>query len=144
MAVSRKSARYALAEILAEACPQASEVRAYQPVSIGPTPGVYIRSRSADRPPLTVRGKFTRFVFDIIIVVAQSSKNKMWTPEMAEDLLDDLEASVCEALSENRVVEGAWDSINYAVPSVIEYYLDDGLPYLMEAIKVVVEVTKDA
>lgn len=143
MAVSRKEIRLKLAEILTTECTQASEVKAYQPSVLGPTPGVYIRSMSAERPPLTVRGKFTRFVFDILIVVLQSDGN-LWTPDKAEDLADDLEYAVCKALSDYRVVAGVWDSINYAAPSVVEHYLEDGVPYIIEAVKVSVEVARDA
>jgi hypothetical protein len=98
---------------------------------------------SAERPTLTVRGKFTRFVFDILVTVRQAGGPE-WTAAKAEDLVDDLEYAVCQALTENRVAAGIWDSINYATPSVIEHYLDDGVPYIIEAIKVVVEVTRDA
>lgn len=143
MAVSRETARKKLAELLATGCTQASEVKAYQPSTLGPTPGVYVRSMSAERPPLTVRGKFTRFVFDILVVVRQSN-GTTWTADMAEDLLDDLESAVCQVLTDNRVVAGCWDSINYASPSVIEHYLDDGVPYIMESIRVTVEVARDA
>lgn len=143
MAVSRKAIRQKLAEILTTACTQASEIKAYQPSTLGPTPGIYVRSVSAERPPLTVRGKFTRFVFDILIVVLQSDGNS-WTPDKAEDLTDDLEYAVCQALTANRVVASVWDSINYAAPSVVEHYLEDGIPYIIEAVKVSVEVARDA
>lgn len=142
MAVSRKSARIKLADLLRTSCTQAGEVLAYQPSSLGATPGLYIRSVSAERPPLTVQGKFTRFVFDILIVVRQAG-GKLWTAEKAEDLVDDLEFAVCRVLSANRVVPGVWNSINYAAPSVTEHYLDDGVPYIIEAVKVTVEVTRD-
>lgn len=143
MAVNRKFIRKKLADILRASCTQASEVKAYQPSVLGATPGIYIRSMSAERPPLTVRGKFTRFVFDILITVLQSD-GVNWTADEAEDLIDDLEYAVCQTITANRVVADVWDSINYATPSVIEHYLDDGVPYIIEAIKVVVEVTRDA
>lgn len=143
MAVNRKFIRKKLADILRTSCTQASEVKAYQPSVLGATPGIYIRSMSAERPPLTVRGKFTRFVFDILITVLQSD-GVNWTADEAEDLIDDLEYAVCQTITANRVVADVWDSINYATPSVIEHYLDDGVPYIIEAIKVVVEVTRDA
>jgi len=143
MAVSRKAIRQKLTEVLAVKCTQASEIKAYQPSTLGPTPGIYVRSMSAERPPLTVRGKFTRFVFDILIVVLQSDGN-LWTADKAEDLIDDLEYAVCQTLTDNRVIPGVWDSINYAAPSVVEHYLDDGIPYIIEAVKVSVEVARDA
>lgn len=143
MAISRKAIRLKLADVLRANCTQASEVKAYQPGTLGATPGVYVRSMSAERPPLTVRGKFTRFVFDILVVVRRSD-GSIWTEDKAENLLDDLESAVCQTLTDNRVVAGVWDSINYVMPSVIEQYLADGVPYVIEAIKVTVEVQRDA
>lgn len=146
MAVSRKNIRTKIAELLLAVCPSASEVLAYQPSKIGATPGIYVRSMSADRPPLTVRGKFTKFQFDILVLVLQSDRNATppWTEDKAEDLLDDLEAEVCAMLTTYRVVEGYWDSIDHSQPSNIEHFVDEGVPYIIEAIHVVVEVQRDA
>lgn len=146
MAVSRKDIRKKLAELLAVKCTSASEVLAYQPSVINATPGIYVRSMSADRPTLTVRGKFTKFDFDVLILVLQSDTRTTpaWTEEMAEDVLDDLEYQVCSTLSENRVVDGYWDTINYSAASTIEHFVEEGVPYIVEAVKVRVEVQRDA
>lgn len=146
MAISRKDVRSKLAELLAVSCTSAQEVLAYQPSDIGVTPAVYVRSNSADRPPLTVRGKFTRFGFDILILVLQADRQhpQVWTEDKAEDLLDDIEAQVCDMMSTNRVVAGYWDGLNYSQPSIIEHFDDQGIPYLLEVVKVIAEVQRDA
>ena len=139
---SRKIIRKKIAELLGPvvATAGASETKSYQPSTIGATPGVYVRTTSSDRPPLTVRGKATRFEFDILLLVLQSDKkNPNWTEDKAEDLLDDLEAAVCEFMTTYRVVADYWDSIEYARPSKIEHFYEEGLPYLLEAIPVEVE-----
>jgi hypothetical protein len=146
MALSRKIVRAKIAELLAVTCTQASEVLAYQPSIIGPTPGVYVRSMSSDRPPLTVRGKFTRFAFDILILVVHADRTATppWTEDKAEDLLDDLEAAICEMLSTNRVVEGYWNGLDYSAPSNVEHFTDEGIAYLFELVHVTAEVQRDA
>lgn len=146
MAISRKSVRKKIAEILAVTCTQASEVVAYQPSQISVSPGVYVRSMSSDRPPLTVRGKFTRFGFDILILVVHADKTATppWTEDLAEDLLDDLESAVCDALISNRVVEGYWNGLDYSAPSNLEHFTEDGIAYLLEIIHVIAEVQRDA
>ena len=147
MAVSRKSVRKKLAELLQPVLATlASDVLPYQPSKIGATPGVYIRSTSAVRPPLTVRGKFTKFAFDILILVLQAdaTASPPWTEDLAEDLLDDIEAAVCTTLTENRVVDGVWDSVEYSNPSTIESMREQDVPYRLEAIRILVEVHRDA
>jgi hypothetical protein len=146
MALSRKIIRAKLAELLAVTCTQASHVLAYQPSKIEATPGVYVRSMSSDRPPLTVRGKFTRFAFDILILVVHADRTAAppWTEDKAEDLMDDLEASVCAMLSESRVVDGYWNNLDYSAPSNVEHFTEDGIAYLLELVHVTAEVQRDA
>lgn len=119
----------------------ASTVLAYQPSVIGATPGVYIRTMSSDRPPLTTRGKATHFEFHVLHLVLQADPdNENWTEDKAEDLVDVLEAALGDFLTQYRRVEDYWQSLEYGQPSKIEHFYEEGLAYILEAIPIVAEV----
>lgn len=146
MTITRMTSRKKLAELLLAGTTKASTVLAYQPSVIGATPAIYIRSISADRPPLTVRGKMTIFEFDILIVVLQANSDASppWTEDKAEDLMDAIEAEVCAVMSANRVVKDVWNVVNYARASEVRHFLEEGIPYLLEQIPITVEAYRDA
>ena len=149
MTVSRKTIRDGLAGttgILTVALAGiVGDVKPYRPSVINATPGVYVRSVSADRPPLTIKGKFTRFIVAVLIIVRQSDQTATppWTEDKADDLLDDIEATVCTTLSANKSLAGAWNTMEYDKPSQVDHFLEEGIPYIMEAIFLRAEVTHD-
>lgn len=144
--VSRETSRKKLAELIENAIPELASIKAHQPSIIGATPAVYIRSLGSDRPVMTLRGKMTSFLFDILVLVNQGSDTPGagWTEEEAEDMLDTIEARVCQVISENRVVEGVWNRINYFHHSEIRHFDEEGIPYLLEEIPIEVEAFRDA
>lgn len=144
--VSRETSRKKLAELIELAIPELSDVQAYQPSIIGATPAVYIRSLGSDRPVMTLRGKMTSFLFEILVLVNQGNANgdTTWTEEDAEDMLDTIEARVCQVVSDNAVVEGVWNRINYFHHSDVRHFDEEGIPYLLEEIPVEVEAFRDA
>jgi len=146
MAVSRETSRKKLAELMEATITEVSDVKAYQPSIIGATPAIYIRSLGSDRPVMTVRGKMTSFLFDILVIVNQGDPNASppWTEAQAEDLLDAIESKICTVISDNAVVDGAWNRINYMHHSEVRHFNDEGIPYLMEEIPVEVEAYRDA
>lgn len=149
MTVSRKTIRDGLAGptgILTTALSSmVGEVVPYRPSVLNATPGVYIRSISADRPPLTVVGKFTKFIVAVLIIVRQSdtTATPAWTEAKADDLLDDIEATICATLSANKSLTGVWNTVEYDKPSQVDHFLEQGIPYIMEAIFLRVEVTRE-
>jgi len=80
----------------------------------------------------------------ILVVHADRTASPAWTEDMAEDLLDDLESQVCAMLTENRVVAGYWNNLEYAAPSNVEHFTEEGIAYLLELIHVTAEVQRDA
>ena len=145
MAVTRNTSRQKLKELLGAGIPELSDIRAYQPSIIGATPAIYVRSLGSDRPVLTLRGKMTSFLFDILVLVNQGDPNAdpPWTEEQAEDLLDTIESKVCTVISDNQVVDGVWNRINYLHHSEVRHFDQEGIPYLLEEIPVEVEAFRD-
>jgi hypothetical protein len=145
MAVSRETSRKKLAELLEAAVTEAADVKAYQPSTIGATPAIYIRSLGSDRPVMTLRGKMTMFLFDILVLVNQGDPKASppWTEAQAEDLLDAIEAKICLVISNNAVVDGVWNRINYLHGSEVRHFDEEGIPYMLEEIPIQVEAYRD-
>lgn len=103
MTINRKDARYALAGYLGEKLTAAQAVHAYQVADFqGASPVVYITSSGSDRQRLTGRGLTSSFTFNVHLFVLYPSEHtgEGYTEQQAEDILDDLEHQVAQAVEE--------------------------------------------
>jgi hypothetical protein len=102
----------------------------------GQSPLVYITSGSTQRPPLTVRQKMAQFTIVVYsLVILYDPQNPKWTEEMAEDLVDDIEAGVKDAVENNPKQQGLWTSLEYIESgTLVERAPLGGNDYLVEMI----------
>lgn len=101
----------------------------------GMSPLLYVTSASSERPPLTVRSKKSEFELDIfVLVLLADPTNALWTEEMAEDVLDDVEAQFPGLLVKYRSKSGLWASVDYADKTSVERLPLGGYDYLIEDI----------
>lgn len=139
MAASRKVSRQALGQLLKTAVTTAKEVYRYQETQFkGKSPIVVISSGSSTRERVTMRGSFATFQFDVHVFVLQKTKDGTWLNEQAEDLLDDIEQQICEAIDSNQRT-AAWQAIRYSdATDARDPVTIEGNTYLYERIPVAV------
>ena len=104
----------------------------------GQSPLVYITSGGSDRPPLTIRQKQAIFRIEIYsLTLLVDPNNNEWTEEMAEDLLDDIEARIKHVVESNPKMDKLWTSVEYIEGgTTIERVPLAGHDYLVEMIPV--------
>lgn len=144
MAASRKDTRKALGRLLKATVTSAKEVFPYQETSLkGKSPIVVISSAGSLRERITLRGSAATFQFDAHVFVLQGVKNGPWLNEQAEDMLDDIEQQICEAVDNNQRNAPYWESIRYAESSDAREPLTiEGNTYLYERIAIQVSVPR--
>lgn len=143
MAASRKLTRQALGALLKTSVTKAKEVYRYQETAFkAKSPIVVISSGSSARERLTMRGSGAMFQFDAHIFVLQKTKDGTWLNEQAEDLLDDIEQQICEAVDTNQRT-AAWEAIKYAdATDARDPVTIEGNTYLYESIPIAISVPK--
>lgn len=138
MVASRKAVRHALGALLANAVTAAQAVYAYQETQLrGRSPIVSINSASSTRERFTMQGSLATFAFDVHVFVLQRAKDGSWYDnEQAENLLDDIEQQICQAVDENQHGEH-WVSLRYAGSSdAREPVTIEGNIYLYELLQI--------
>lgn len=103
--ISRKDARNALAGYLSSTLTSAQKVYAYQVSDFSQeAPIVYITSSGSDRQLLTGRGFSNAFSLNVHTFVLYPSEHtgKNYNEQNAEDILDQLEAQIAQAVLDIR------------------------------------------
>lgn len=136
----RKQARAALAEIITAHAPSIETVYAYQATALGGhSPVVCVTSAGTKRVPTTLQGSLPSFALDIHVFVLYSDVASGWTPQDAEDTLDQVEEEIGLLVDTYRR-STAWQRIAYLersdarTPVVLE-----GRTYLHELIPVEIQ-----
>ncbi len=116
MVASRKAVRKALGVMLASIISdEAVSIVDYQATDIkSVAPAVVLTSAGTQRKRITMRGSSAVFTVDVHIFVLHISRKDGWTESDAEDLLDDIEQQICEAVDNNQSRTGAWSGIRYS------------------------------
>lgn len=142
MAINRKTVRTRLAALLKAAVPSASQVIDHYTNDFGGiSPTVMVVSGGSMRPPLTARGQATRLYLAIQVFVSAKTSDA-WTDDQAEDLLDQIEYEIGQALDSSQVQnDGTWDSISQDSSSLIDKVVVND-PYLFESIPITIEVLR--
>lgn len=143
MTASRKDVRNALGALLKASVTKAKEVFSYQETTFaGKSPVVVVNSSGSSRDRMTLRGSFATFRFDVHVFVLQRTKDGSWFNQQAEDLIDDIEQQICQAVDDNQRSDH-WQAIRYAAatdasqPATIEGHI-----YLYEVISLEVEALR--
>jgi hypothetical protein len=141
--INRKDARHALADFLRDNMPTAKNVLPYVPSTFkGQAPLVCMASAPTERiddTPLSYENKFGISVR--LVSLYHLENDATWTPEKAEDLLDDLEHEFSVALKlAGRATGQPWRAVSREGTSDIQALKLDGVTYLQEAIFIIVEV----
>jgi hypothetical protein len=146
--VNRKDVRYELAKHIEGGGTDFQEIYAYQTDNIkGESPVCRIMSSSTDRPKMTFKGVFAVFGFTVqVLVLFKDTQERVgedsntWTPQDAEDKLDDLEHQLSRVLFHMDInATSKIKSIEQAGPSRIRKDVVQGKTYLIEYIPVLVE-----
>lgn len=142
MIPSRKDVRKGVADLLRANVTAAQVIYHYQEGDFGgASPVVRVTSAGSSRPRLTLRGQKTFFFLGIEVFVLYRDENNpsAWTPENAEDALDDVEQQVSQILigSHNTPL---WNDITFEARSMIDTIVLGGVTYVYEVIPIQVEV----
>lgn len=135
MASSRETVRDALVALLEPALVgvglPAKTVQGSKPTTLKAlTPLVAVLSAGANRVPFTYEGN--RPYFDLVIQTwVLQSDGAAWTPALAEDALDDIEAIIAGVLETNLGTDD-WTEIDYKGPSRIVQWSVAGVPHYVE------------
>jgi hypothetical protein len=137
--LSRADARVLLANIIAGACTGSVAVYSYQPADIkGQSPVIYITTSGSNRANFTGQGVRAFYYINVHILVVYSAKN--WTPENAENTLDELDREIESAIMKNQDTAN-WYGIDYESRSNADNpAIIGGVTYLHEVIPLVMEV----
>jgi hypothetical protein len=103
-------------------------------------PYIIVTSASSDRMFSTSNRPAAIFVFTINLLVPYSAVEVGWTPDKAEDLLDDMEERVAECVVINQNTD-MWYALKNTVPSVIDEIEISGATLLHESLIVRMEVS---
>lgn len=106
----------------------------------GETPVAILLSSGSDRKRLTGQGLTSTFYYDLNMYVLYSSPEDDWTPEKAEDRMDDLESQVAAMIVDTSRATPNWGSIAYVGRSNMVTIIVKGKAYLREVIPLAVEV----
>jgi len=143
---SRETSRDALAALLVTALVDTNIVKAV--IGHKPTkedvknrsPLVAVVSVGRARPRFTTQENRATFRFDVQLWVLIAD-GVAWTPAIAEDRLDLMEATVAEVVAVNQETDD-WNCLIAEDDSVIGDVGYDGVPYVVEHLPVTVEVFK--
>lgn len=148
-ATSRKTSRQALGALLTTALvgvgKLAQAVYAYPPADIVESPVVFIRSAGTQtkrRGTGQTKG-FNNFRAEIMVYVAAANDDAGWTPSVAADALDDIEAVIRDVILTNPT-NAAWANMasDDSHSQIVRLSAADtgGLPYDVEVIPVEFEI----
>jgi hypothetical protein len=149
MTTSREYTRDALVSLLGTALASlAQDVIGQKPTSTdlqGKRVLTAVVSAGSGRDPFTTQGNRSAFRFEIQNWVLATGDS--WTMAQAEDRIDALEHKVAETLEANRRDGGnsprAWDDVRYdGMSLVMQAETVQGVPYLVEAIPVMVKLAR--
>ncbi len=114
---NRRPIREALAAIVQTACEGVTSnatVYAYQVADLkGFSPVVALTSGGTTRDRVTMRGSKATVEIDVHLFVLHTDRKAGWTERDAEDLLDDLEAAIAEAIDATPANPGLWLDVRY-------------------------------
>lgn len=106
----------------------------------GETPVAVLLSSGSMRDRMTAQGLKSTFYYDLNMYVLYSSPDDDWTPEKAEDKMDDLESQIAAMIVDTSRATPNWGSIAYVGRSNVVTILVKGKAYLREVIPLAVEV----
>jgi hypothetical protein len=124
MSANRSVIRQQLAAMLASAIPSAQTVFDHEPGDLGSaSPVIVVSSASASRPNMTFQGNSATFMFMVdIYTLAAETASGSYTYADSADVVDACEAELAEFVASNQEI-GAWNRIDYAGPSQIDFGL---------------------
>jgi len=138
--VNRKTVRAAMHVVLSAGAPAGWNMFAYRAAALkGISPAILLGGVGSIRPPLTPKGLVSQFTIEVITLVLLRDDASDWTEAQAEDVLDDMELYVSNALLKNRRSE-LWDELTFLTPSIVDRVVEEGVPYLSESFMVSVGV----
>lgn len=138
---SRKAIRKELAALLAANVPSVQSVYDYaKPDLEGETPVILVTGMGIERPRMTLQGNKTTIYLVAELFVLYSDEATGWTPDQAEDALDDLEQEVAVVLQDYKSHDGYWKTAYYGDRSQIAKLPIGGYVYLYEVLPFNMEV----
>ena len=140
---NRKQVRDILASVIRGAGTDYQVVYPYQNDDLGgQSPVLRIMSSASNRPVSTFQGAFATFGFTLqsLVLYRDEQGTSAWTPDLAEDKLDDLEHQLAHVfLFSEWPQTGLIKSIQYAANTHIRRDVIQGKTYLAEYIPINVE-----
>lgn len=140
--VSRKTVRYFMTGSYLKSLTlvDADSVFAYQAEDIeGRSPVLRLLGSGRDRPASTFAGNYVEFFFTLQTLVIFSDEN--WTPEDAENMLDDIEAELASMFSKENFPPSKLGMEVELGRSSIRKDVISGETYLIEHFPVIVTIT---
>lgn len=140
---NRKEIREILGNVIRGAGTAYQDVYTYQNDDLGGrSPVLRIMSSASDRPVKSFQGAFATFGFTLqsLVLYKDEQDTSTWTPEKAEDKLDDLEHQLAQVfLFSEWPQTGRIKNIQYAANTHIRRDVIQGKTYLAEYIPITVE-----
>lgn len=140
--ISRREVRQAIASLIRAQSTLAQAVYPYLPPDFaGSSPVITVTGAGSERPRITMRGVKTSFrlVVETFVLYSDPSATPPWTPEDAENTMDDLEADIAVIVANNPTGE-CWNALSYETVSAVSKVSIGGVAYLYEAIPLTAEV----
>lgn len=140
--VSRKNVRYFLTGSYLKTLSRvdADSVFPFQSDDIeGRSPVLRLLGSGRDRPSSTFAGNYVEFFFTLQILVVFDDED--WTPEDAENMLDDVEAELATKFSKRNFPSSKLGIEVTLDRSLINKHVINGETYLIENIPVIVTIT---
>ena len=110
----------------------------YPPAELhGESPVVAVHSTGAKHTPITTLDNTARYHLQVTVLVLHTDAAS-WTPALAEDALDDIEALIAAALAANQRT-ATWHRLEPGI-STADLVTISGFPYRREIIPVEIEV----
>lgn len=138
---NRKNVRYFLAKLLEGGAPGYTAIYPYENDDLGgKSPVLRIMSGTSLREPISFKGQTCTLGFTLQSLVLYIDDANNWTPQKAEDLLDDLEHQIATVILNVKFDQKAQiKSIQQAGASRIRKDVIQGKTYLTEYIPIEVE-----
>jgi len=140
--VSRKTVRYFITSSYLKALDRvdADSVFPYQSDDIeGRSPVLRLLGSGRDRPVSTFAGSYVEFFYTLQILVIFTDEN--WTPEDAENMLDDVEAELASVFTPRNIPSSKLGIGIELGRSSINKHVINGETYLIEHIPVIATIT---
>ncbi|MBW2559220.1 MAG: hypothetical protein JRE40_00045 [Deltaproteobacteria bacterium] len=140
--ISRKSVRNFLTSTYLKSLSRVDvdSVFPYQSDDIeGRSPVLRLLGSGRDRPRSTFAGSYVEFYFTLQILVIFNDEN--WTPEDAEDMLDDVEAELATVFTPINIPQATLGIMVELSRSSINKHVINGETYLIEHIPLIATIT---